>query len=189
MRYTSYLAATLALAAHCSARPDGVGGHHGDHGGHHVEHGAAASAPAVSGPSGGYGAPEQSYDASAYEQPAYDASAYSAPAGYDQAYDAPSASAPAEGYGYDTADSSAGPAFNLSSLLVPILIIAGLALLFPSTMVVPVTGTGRRKREAGGELHKHYTDTLHSPTYPPPPSRQLICTKSICHPVRRRRGF
>jgi len=135
MRYTRYLAATLALAAHCSARPDGVGGHHGDHGGHHVEHGAAASAPAVSGPSGGYGAPEQSYDASSYEQPAYDAAAYSAPAGYDQAY--------------DTADSAAGPAFDLSSLLVPILIIAGLALLFPSTMVVPVTGTGRRKREAG----------------------------------------
>ena len=167
MRYTSFLAATLALAAHCSARPDGVGGHHGDHGGHHVEHGAAVSTPAVSGPSGGYGAPEQSYDASAYEQPAYDQAAYTAPESYDPAsYSAPSGSAPSA-YDYEASDAAvAGPAFDMSSLLIPILIIAAL-MLIPTTMAVPVTGTaGRRKREAGGELHStHYTNTVHKTYY------------------------
>ena len=154
MRYTRYLAATLALAAHCSARPDGVGGHHGDHGGHHVEHGAAASAPAVSGPSGGYGAPEQSY-----EQPTYDQAAYSAPESYDPAsYSAPSGSAPSS-YDYEASDAAvASPGFDMSSLLIPILIIAAL-MLIPTTMAVPVTGTGRRRREAGGEFTLHTTQT------------------------------
>jgi len=152
MRYTRYLAVALALAAPCAARPDGVGGHHGDHGaGHHVEHGASAASAPSSGyaqpstgydtPSTGYEQPSTSYDAG-YEQPSYAATGSSG-------YDSPSASG-YESYepsapGYGEIETSSG-GFDLSTLLVPILIIAGLALLFPSVRNVPVT---RRKREAG----------------------------------------
>ena len=161
MRHTRYLAVVLALAAPCAARPDGVGGHHGDHGaGHHVEHGASAAASA---PSTGYAQPSTGYDtpSTGYEQPA--ASGYDA--GYEQpayatgasGYESPSASgyenyeASAPGYG-EVETASGG--FDLSTLLVPILIIAGLALLFPSVREVPVSG--RRKREAGGKA-THFT--------------------------------
>jgi len=153
MRHTRYLAVVLALAAPCAARPDGVGGHHGDHGaGHHVEHGASAAASAPSTgyaqpstgydtPSTGYEQPSASYDAG-YEQPAYatGASGYESPSA--SGYENYEASAP----GYGEVETASG-GFDLSTLLVPILIIAGLALLFPSVREVPVSG--RRKREAG----------------------------------------
>merc|ERR1719481_1109547 len=41
----------------------------------------------------------------------------------------------------------AGTGIDLTTLIVPILIIAGLALLFPSTITVPV----RKRRDAGDE--------------------------------------
>lgn len=138
----------LALVGSALARPDGTGGHH-EHG-HHGDHGAVA-APA---PASGYAEPVASYAEPAYSAPA---SGYGAP---DTGYGAPDAGysdpnsgygAPATGYGtYDTApayeEQTGG--FDLSALLIPILIITGLALLFPSTTVVPVNGPGRRKRDA-----------------------------------------
>jgi len=140
MRYTRYLAVALALAAPCAARPDGVGGHHGDHGAgvHHVEHGASAagSAPAAGYAQPAYEEPAPSYDVG-YEQPTYATGASGASADYG--YESYEASAP----GYGEVETAAG--FDLSTLLVPILIIAGLALLFPSVRDVEV----RKRREAG----------------------------------------
>merc|ERR1712181_111260 len=75
------------------------------------------------------GEPSANYDAG-YEQPSYATGASS----YE-------ASAP----GYGEVETATG-GFDLSTLLVPILIIAGLALLFPSVRNVPVS---RRRREAG----------------------------------------
>merc|ERR1719402_30245 len=123
MRYTRYLAVALALAAPCAARPDGVGGHH-------VEHGASAASAPSSGyaqpstgydtPSTGYEQPSASYDAG-YEQPTYaTGSGYESPSG--TGYESYEASAP----GYGEIETSSG-GFDLSTLLVPILIIAGLA--------------------------------------------------------------
>ena len=188
MRYTRYLAVALALAAPCAGRPDGVGGHHGDHGaGHHVEHGAsAASAPSTGyaqpatgydTPSTGYQEPASSYDS--YEQPSYatGSSGYESPSA--TGYENYEASAP----GYGEVETSTG-GFDMSTLLVPILIIAGLALLFPSVRTVPVTGTGRKRREAGGK-HTHctqYTDKTDNT-----PQSLLIktgpfCGRAICAP-------
>ena len=172
MRYTRYLAMALALAAPCAARPDGVGGHHGDHGaGHHVEHGASAASAPSSGyaqpstgydtPSTGYQEPSASYDVG-YEQPSYatGASGYESPSA--SGYESYEASAP----GYGEIETSTG-GFDLSTLLVPILIIAGLALLFPSVRTVPVS---RRRREAGGKpTHfTQYTDNtdIHTHGFP-----------------------
>jgi len=140
----------LALVGSAFARPDGTGGHH-EHG-HHGDHGA----PAAPAPASGYVEPVASYNEPAYSAPAsgYGApdSGYGAPA---DTYSDPSSGygAPASGYGtYQTApayeEETGG--FDLSALLIPILIITGLALLFPSVTTVPVNGTaGRRKREAG----------------------------------------
>ena len=130
------------------ARPDGAGGHHHDH--------SAAAAPA---PSSGYQEPAAGYSApaSGYEQPAYDAGAgYSAPSaggydqsGYDTGYTAPEAYAP-----YAPATTEPFLGFGLGWVTIPIIILLGIFLLFPSTTVVPVTA-GRRKRGAeDGELHK-----------------------------------
>jgi len=119
------------------ARPDGAGGHHHDH--------SAAAAPA---PSSGYQEPAAGYSApaSGYEQPAYDSGA-----GYDTGYTAPESYAPAP---YGTTDTGPFLGFGLGWVWVPIVIVLGLFLLFPSTTVVPVTN-GRRKRGAEeGELHK-----------------------------------
>ena len=173
MRHTSYLALALALAAPCLARPDGVGGHHG---GHHADH-AAASAPstgyaqpdAYSPPATGYEQPAGDYGAPSYDQPT---DAYAQPTGYEQPTDAyapatgydttgyDSYQDPAATYGDDTA-AAAGGGFDLSTLLIPILIIAGLALLFPQNVVVAVCPPGgvagvdpgckRKKRSTGGE--------------------------------------
>jgi len=146
MRYSSYIVTALALAGSALARPDGVGGHH-DHGGHHADHGAAA-APA---PLTGYSEPVSGYEAQA--DPAYSApaSGYGEPAsGYGQpqtGYGAPSASG--SGYadqGFETAPAEAG-GLDLSTLLIPILIIAGLALLFPSVTSVAV----RKRRDVDGD--------------------------------------
>ena len=155
MRYSSYIVTALALAGSALARPDGVGGHH-DHGGHHTDHGAV-SAPA---PATGYQEPVSQYQAQpdpAYSAPstgyAQPASGYGQPAsGYGQ---------PASGYGdyqdYEqTAPAEAG-GLDLSTLLIPILIIAGLALLFPSVTEVAVGSKRKRRAVTGGELHKHVT--------------------------------
>ena len=193
MRYTRYLAVALALAAPCAARPDGVGGHHGDHGaGHHVEHGAsAASAPSTgyaqpSGgydtPSTGYEQPSASYDAG-YEQPTYaTGSGYESPSG--TGYESYEASAP----GYGEVETASG-GFDLSTLLVPILIIAGLALLFPSVRNVPVNG--RKRREAGGKAthFTQYTDNTDKHTGSPLIKTRPFCGRVICapriHPIPR----
>jgi len=144
MRYCSYLVTVLALSRSAYARPDGVGGHH-DHG-HHADHGAAAApAPAtgyqepVSGyeaqTNTGYAAPASGYGepATGYGAPASGYGAPTGPSGYDQGY---GETAPAEAGGLD-----------LSTLLIPILIIAGLALLFPSVTSVAV----RKRRDVGDE--------------------------------------
>ena len=168
MRHTYIALALAALAAPSLARPDGVGGHHGDHGaGHHVEHGASAGGSAPSSPAASYGAPSSGYEqpSSGYEQPSV---GYEQPSvGYEQpsagGYQEPSSGygQPASGSSYDYgatgpgqdystgSETAAAGGFDLSTLLVPILIIAGLALLFPQVVTVPVAGTGRRKREAG----------------------------------------
>lgn len=144
MRYSSYIVTALALAGSALARPDGVGGHH-DHGGHHTDHGAV-SAPA---PASGYAEPASAYEA----QPD---SGYAAPSG---GYAQPSASGYQPGYeqyeqtapGYEqyeqTAPAEAG-GLDLSTLLIPILIIAGLALLFPSVTSVDVN---RKRRDVDGD--------------------------------------
>lgn len=169
MRHTYIALALAALAAPSLARPDGVGGHHGDHGaGHHVEHGASAGGSAPSSPAAGYGAPSSGYEqpSSGYEQPSvsYDSSSgYEQPTGSYQepqsgygepasGYGEPASGygEPASGYGPTGSETAAAGGFDLSTLLVPILIIAGLALLFPQVVTVPVAGTaGRKKREAG----------------------------------------
>ena len=174
MRHTYIALALAALAAPSLARPDGVGGHHGDHGaGHHIEHGASAGGSAPSSPAASYGAPSSGYEqpSSGYEQPSVSyepSSGYEQPSGSYQepqsAYGEPASgytgpsgySEPASGYGPTGSETAAAGGFDLSTLLVPILIIAGLALLFPQVVTVPVAGTaGRKKREAGGESHKH----------------------------------
>jgi len=147
MKYSSYIVTTLALAGYTLARPDGVGGHH-DHGGHHADHGAVA-APA---PATGYQEPLSGYEAQVDPGYSAPASGYGAPS---TGYGAPSSGygAPSGPSGYENFDQTA-PAeqggLDLSTLLIPILIIAGLALLFPSVTSVSV----RKRREAGGELHK-----------------------------------
>jgi hypothetical protein len=181
----------MALAASALARPDGVGGHHGDHGaGHHVEHaGAAPSAPASSygAPSTGYEQPayEQSYEQPAYEQPAYDTPS----TGYEQSYE-PSYDEPASGYGTEVAEP-----FDPSMLIIPVLIIAGLALLFPQVVCVatnpndPAVCNRRRKREAGGEwpgsgdYSEHSDSTQYTNIHTKPPlfnTHQLnLCLSSL----------
>merc|ERR1712060_470424 len=77
----------------------------------------------------GYTAP-----ASGYGEPATGYGAPSGPTGYDQGY---GETAPAEAGGLD-----------LSTLLIPILIIAGLALLFPQVTEVAVN---RKRRDVSGD--------------------------------------
>merc|ERR1712045_393256 len=78
--------------------------------------------------------------ASGYEQPAADA-------GY---------AAPAVSYGYDEppADTGYGEegGFDIATLLIPILILAGLSLLFPTITTVDVNSS-RRKRHAVGDVN------------------------------------
>jgi len=144
MRYSSYIVTVLAASA--LARPDGVGHH--DHGGHHTDHGSVA-APA---PQSGYQEPLSGYEAQADTGYAAPSSGYGAPSsGYG---------APSTGYGTPTGPSGYEPfeaapqtapqeqgGLDLSTVLIPILIIAGLALLFPSVVNVET----RKKRDVAGD--------------------------------------
>jgi len=120
----------LALAAPALARPDGVGGHH-EHG-HHADHAAAAVAPSAP---GAYQELEPQYAPQSLD---YNAGNY---ANYDYSPEPSRVFAPAR------QDSGV----DLSQLLIPILIIAGLALLFPSITEVDVNATGRKRRSAEGD--------------------------------------
>ena len=110
----------------------------GDHGHSH----AAAPAPAD-----GYGAPAASYGAPA------PAASYGAPA---QSYSAPSTGYGQEASygGYEEEDD-----FDLTVIIIPILILVGLSLLFPGIVSVDVD---RRKREAldEGKPHKQSTQSF-----------------------------
>lgn len=131
------LAVGVANGAHVLVRRDG--GSHGHSGG-----GGGYAAPAAQ--SSNYAAPAA---APAYDAPATDtgyaapATGYGAEASYDTGY------APAStGYGEEESP------FSLSTLLIPILIIAGLSLLFPTITSVSV----RKRRHADG---KHSQKTQH----------------------------
>ena len=151
----------LAIAALCFgaalARPDGAGHSH-DHG---HDHAAAAAPSAPQAPQSGYSAAAASgYSApgQGYEQPSANAApstGYEQPAaGYEQPYDQSYAAPTSYGQSYDAAPAAAAPAAgpNLGLIIIPLLIVAGLALLFPATTIVPV----RRKRDTeGGKLHTH----------------------------------
>jgi len=80
-------------------------------------------------PAAGYGAPEPSYGA---PEPAY------APE--------PSYGPPATGYGVASYEEEVP--FDFSTLIIPILVIAGLSLLFPTVTNVAVTPPGRKRRNA-----------------------------------------
>jgi len=134
------VAAALCFGA-ALGRPDGAGHSH-DHGHDHAA--GAPTAPQAAAASG-YSAPGQSYEqpsayaapSSGYEQPA---AAYEQP--YEQSYGAPTS------YGQSYEAAPPAPAFpNLGLVIIPLLIVAGLALLFPSTTTVSV----RRKRDTEGE--------------------------------------
>jgi hypothetical protein len=118
------------------ARPDGAGGH-GHHSHDHAAPAAAAPASGYEQPASGYGEPaytdNSGYAPSAYEQTGsgYEDAGYTAPATYDT---------------YAVADDGG---VNLSFILIPILVLLGLFLLFPSTTVVPVA---RKKRDADDEI-------------------------------------
>lgn len=135
-----YLIVALCVGT-ALARPDGAG-----HGGHH-DHGHAAPAAA---PSSGYQEPSAGYQEPAYQEPAYAA----APSGYEQPAYESGYGAPTGGYSSYDAVQEPSNGLNLNLIIIPILIIAGLALLFPSVTTVAV----KRKRSAEeGELHKHST--------------------------------
>jgi hypothetical protein len=108
--------------------------------------------------SSGYSAPATGYEQpqTGYEEPQ---TGYGAPqTGYDSPQTGYGATGIGSGYGGgDPAPQSGG--FDLTQLLIPILIIAGLALLFPSVTTVAVN---RKKREVaeGGESHKHNVHTI-----------------------------
>jgi len=97
--------------------------------GAHGHHGAGAAAPA-----------------SGYEQPAQDAG-YAAPA-VSYGYDEPAADS---GYGATSGYGEEG-GFDIATLLIPILILAGLSLLFPTITTVDVN-SDRRKRHAVGDVN------------------------------------
>lgn len=100
-------------------------------GGHDHSHAHAAPAPAASygAPEASYGAPEASYGAPAASYGATGASSYG---GY-------------ETVGYE----EEGGGFDLSTILIPILIIFGLSLLFPTVTSVSVN---RKRRDIEGDV-------------------------------------
>merc|ERR1712045_1109112 len=85
--------------------------------------------------------------ASGYEQPAADAG-YAAPA-VSYGYDEPPADT---GYGAATGYGEEG-GFDIATLLIPILILAGLSLLFPTITTVDVNSSGRKKRHTGEDVN------------------------------------
>ena len=117
-------------AAHNLVRRDGAHGH--SHGGG-ASSGYAAPAPAA--PASGYNAPSSGYGAADPAPSGYDAPAtgYAAEPSYDSGYGV-------SGYGEEGG-------FDIATLLIPILILAGLSLLFPTITTVSV----RRKRHAEGK--------------------------------------
>ena len=141
--------AGAASAANIVRRDTGGGGHH-DHS--HAPAAAAPSSgysePAAAAPAAGYGAPAASYGAPAasYGAPA---ASYGAPASsYGAPATGPSYSAPSAGYGYDVGYEEEG-GFDLSAIIIPILIIFGLSLLFPTITTVSVNGRRKRDLETG----------------------------------------
>jgi len=118
------------------ARPDGAGGHHAHH---------AAAAPStgyeVAQPAAGYEQPSGYAAPSGYEQPSYE-SGYGAPSGYSS--------------GYGVADE--GGEFDLRFLMIPILLIAGLALLFPSVTQVQIRKKRSEDEVSGNSLMDRVQD-------------------------------
>ena len=120
--------------AHVLVRRDGAHGH--SHGGQ-ADAGSGYAAPAPAAPASSYGAPAADYGAPA--------------ASYD---------APSDGYGVQDASGYGASgygaeeeAFPISTLIIPILIIAGLSLLFPTITTVSV----RKRRSAdAGKTQKHF---------------------------------
>jgi len=146
---SAFAAAAVALA---SGRPDGAGHSH-DHS--HGGHDAGSAVSAVSGGGSCYGAPDSGYGAPATGYGTPD-TGYGEPTGYS-GYEAASSgydAAAGSGYeatGYDTtyeaASSGGGGLGNLSVIIIPLLIVAGIFLLFPQTSQVAV----RRKRDVSGQ--------------------------------------
>jgi len=138
MQYLVLLALCLGSAM---ARPDGAGGHH-DHGHGHGHH----SAPAAAAPASGYAEPQAAYSepATGYSEP----TGYAAPTGYESSGYQAAPSGYGGNSGYAVAEESG---IDMNMILIPILIIAGLALLFPSVTTVDVNA-GRRKRSTEEEV-------------------------------------
>jgi len=116
--------------AHVLVRRDGAHGH--SHGGQ-ADAGSGYAAPAPAAPASSYGAPAADYGAPA--------------ASYD---------APSDGYGVQDASGYGASgygaeeeAFPISTLIIPILIIAGLSLLFPTITTVSV----RKRRSADADVN------------------------------------
>merc|ERR1712045_318925 len=103
------------------------------HGHSHGGQSAPAGGSGYAAPASSYGAPAQSYSepSPSYEQPA---DGYGAPSSYDYQ---------ASGYGGEE------EAFPISTLIIPILIIAGLSLLFPTITTVSV----RKRRSADADVN------------------------------------
>ena len=149
----------------------GGGGGHGHHGGgggggHGHGHGGGGGGIGGSGysaPSGGYNPPSSGgYNppSSGYDTPSsgYDApsSGYDAPSGgYDtphSGYDEPSGGygAPSYGGGYEASGYDDGGGFDITLIIIPLLILLGLSLLFPTVTSIGVTGRKKRDVLGGG---------------------------------------
>ena len=151
----------LSQAADIVRRDTSGGGGHGHDHGHAPAPSSGYDEPAAgySAPSAGYGAPSAGYGAPA--------ASYGAPsAGYgapDTGYGTPDAgyAAPATGYAEPSYGGSApsyggdsgNPLdfFPFSFLIIPLLIIAGLSLLFPTITSV----AARKKRDTGKSTTQH----------------------------------
>ena len=80
------------------------------------------------------------------------APAYGAP---EPAYAEPAYAAPQTGYGVSYAEEEAP--FDISTLIIPILVIAGLSLLFPTIINVEANAAGRKRRDIGKSTLYRYT--------------------------------
>ncbi|TRY70297.1 hypothetical protein TCAL_09639 [Tigriopus californicus] len=140
--------ASAASGADLVRRDTGGGGGHahahgssgGGSGGGHA-HGHASAAPAES---SGYSQPAQGYSApsTGYAQPSGGYEQPSAGYGSSQSYSQPS------GYGgYDVGYEEEGGKFDISAVIIPILIVFGLSLLFPTITSVAVGNGGRKRRD------------------------------------------
>jgi len=154
-----YLVLALCLGS-ALARPDGAGGHHDHSHGHH-------SAPAAA-PASGYAEPQAAYSepATGYSEP----TGYAAPTGYEAA---PTGYGGNSGYGAVAEEGG----IDMNMILIPILIIAGLALLFPSVTTVAVN---RRKRsteeeESGNSLVERVQDIYMAVTESEECMERVVC--------------